>query len=78
MYTIKALPRKNSRRYTKIIATFTDDYSILEYLKTNNIKAIGTPYFFAHIDLDNGQIITQDFNGIICSPTRLAELLKIK
>lgn len=52
-----------------------------EHLKSLNWQATGKPYIFTHIvgrDLfGNMSIVRQDYNGIICSPTKLAELLGV-
>jgi len=74
MYHIEAKLRKNSKRYTRHSHMETID-EVIKYLSQNNIKATGTPYIFTHINLDNGNIITQDVNGIIVSPKTLAEIL---
>lgn len=53
-----------------------------QYLDRVNYRATGTPYVFTHIvgeDLFGCKsIITQDYNGIMCSPLKLAELLGVK
>ena len=74
MYHIETLKRKNSKRYTKILDLETIN-NVVSYLMEHNIKATGTPYIFTRINLDNGDIITQDINGIIVSPKTLAEIL---
>ena len=52
-----------------------------EYLDRINYKATGKPYIFTHIEGEDvfgcRSIIMQDVNGLICSPTKLAELLGI-
>ena len=77
MYNIQALPRKNSKKYSKTIASMETVQDVKEYLERNRIEATGTPYIFTHINLSNNQIITQDFNGIICSPDKLARELGV-
>jgi len=76
--------------YTKS-GTIRKDCSVVEYDATpeemaENLKAIkyqatGKPYIFTHIegrDIFNCRsIVTQDVNGLMCSPVKLAELLGV-
>ena len=78
MYTIQAKARKNSQKFSKIIAEFETEKEVIDYLKENNIKATGTPYVFTCILLDNNQIIKQSICNIICSPQKLAEKIGLK
>lgn len=76
MYHIQTKKRKNSRKYTDIVKMETIE-EVKNYLTINNLSYAGTPYIFTHIDLSNGDIITQDYMGIICSPEKLrGELIK--
>ena len=54
---------------------------VKEYLDNIKYQATGKPYIFTHIegrDIFNCRsIVTQDFNGIMCSPVKLAELLGV-
>jgi len=77
IYTIEAKKRVNSRKYTPIKEFYTDE-DIIAYLKENNLFMTGTPYIFSHINLNDGKIIRQTYNGIICSPERLRSLLQAK
>jgi hypothetical protein len=76
MYNIKSKKRSNSKKFDLIIFTAETDDEIIGYLKRNNLRVDHIPYIFTHIVLSNGQIITQDFRGIICSPQRLAGKLQ--
>lgn len=70
--------RKNSKRYEVKIAMLPEIENVKNYLNANHLTAISpTPYFFTHIELSNGDIITQDFNSIICSPMKLKKALKL-
>jgi hypothetical protein len=75
MFHLQYKKRKNSRHYSDK-DVFQDKESVIKYLADNGIKFSHTPYVFTHICLDNGEIITQEYNGIICSPIELAEALK--
>jgi hypothetical protein len=77
MYTIEAKKRVNSRKYS-VIASFNTDDEVMAYLQDNKLTAVSTPYFFTHINLDNGQIIAQNYNGLMCSPVELAKKLNVK
>jgi len=77
MYTIEKKKRINSRKFTPILE-LEDEGAVINYLKENNLVAVGTPYVFTHIELSNGMIIKQSFRGLICSPVKLAEMLNIK
>jgi len=70
MYHIATLKRKNSRKYSNI-KDLPEIEDVKKYLKENNLFYAGTPYIFTHINLSNGDIITQDYSGIICSPEKL-------
>lgn len=52
-----------------------------EHLQAIKYQATGKPYIFTHIEgrdlFGCRSIITQDVNGIICSPVKLAELLGV-
>jgi hypothetical protein len=77
MYNIQYLPRKNSRTYkTRLQLPSIGD--VLYYLKTNAITATEKPYFFTHIKLSNGEIITQTHDGMTLSPIALADALGLK
>ena len=75
MYYIETLKRKNSRKYTPIKALGDTLDSVIDYMKQNNIQYAGTPYIFTHINLSDGSIVTQKYNGIICSPESLRKAL---
>lgn len=76
MYFIEQKKRINSKKYSPILELESEE-KVLKYLNDNNIVAESKPYIFTHITLSNGQIITQRISGIICSPTKLANLLNL-
>ena len=73
MYYIKDL---NKKRYV-VRKMFENDKvdELLAYLKDNGITFKGTPYIFTHIEMSDGSIISQDYQGIITSPEKLRKLL---
>jgi hypothetical protein len=76
MYTIKTLKRKNSRKYTPKVSFEAID-EVKKYLNDNEIMYAGNdPYIFTYLNLNNGDIITNSYNGIMCSPLELREALK--
>lgn len=78
MYFIEKKARKNSKKYTKTNA-LSNESDVLEYMEVNDLSYIKeTPYIFTHIELSDGSIITQNYQGLICSPTKLLEVLKGK
>lgn len=77
MYYIQTKPRKNSRKYSKTIAKFMNIEEVPQYIKDNNLSVLPKPYFFTHIPLSDGSIITQTVGvyETVCSPMKLAERL---
>ena len=69
--------RANSRFFEKKIKELKAIQDVKDYLERNNIVATSTPYIFTHINLSNGQIITQNCGGFVCSPDKLARELGI-
>lgn len=78
MYYLEILPRKNSRKYS-IKQSLGDTLdSVIDYMKQNSLTYAGSPYFFTHIKLSDGSIVTQKYNGITCSPQSLKTALETK
>ena len=75
MYLVKILKGKNSRKYTTIekLAEIKD---VKDYMKKKNLSYTGSPYFFTHVNLSDKSIVSQDINGICCSPEKLRDELK--
>lgn len=74
MYCIEILKRKNSRKYTPIKELKEID-DVVNYMKENKLKFAGTPYVFTHIELSDKSIVTQNYNGVVCSPEELRKVL---
>ena len=74
MYNIEILKRKNSRTYSPVKQLATEK-EVVAYMKENKLVHAGTPYLFTHIKLSDGSIITQNYNGIMCSPIKLNNLI---
>lgn len=77
MYYIETKKRKNSKKYSPI-EQFKTEQEVIDYIRKTGDSFAGIPYFFTHIDLASGNIITQKDNnfGLMCSPVKLAEMLK--
>ena len=80
MYHIQVKPRKNSKKYSKTIANLKDESAVINYMRENDLHYAGTPYFFSHIRLSDGSIITQTAvvgaSELVCSPTKLNDMIK--
>jgi len=76
MYNLETKKRFNSKNYS-VVRSFNSEAEVIEYVKGNDLK-FSIPYFFTHIQLSNGSIITQrdDNFGIICSPQKLTGMLQ--
>jgi len=74
-YTHEIRKRKNSVKFTAI-ASFESETEIISYLKQNNLSYVSSPYVFTYIQLSDGSIIRQTYMGMICSPTKLRDLIK--
>lgn len=73
MYNISVLKRKNSKKYTKVVE-LPEIEDVMFYMANNNLKVASVPYMFTYIELSDGSIITQEYNGILCSPTKLRDV----
>ena len=69
--------RKNSKKYTPL-KEFETEQEVLDYLNENNLKYVGTPYIFTHINLSDGSIISQKYRGLMCSPETLKKRLEVE
>lgn len=77
MYNIEIKKRVNSRKYSAI-QSFKSENEVIDYVKRNELRVSYIPYFFTHIGLSNGSIITQhdDNYGLMCSPQKLSGMLQ--
>ena len=78
MYYIQALPRSNSKKYSKTLCELPEIADVKEYLTEHCLTVTERPYFFTHLKLSDNSIITQKFSGLTCSPTKLADALGVK
>lgn len=74
-YNLLRTKRKNGKTFN-IVKSFNLEIDVLNYLQENNIKVLPNPYIFTHLNLDNGEKIKAEYNGFICSPEKLSEILK--
>lgn len=44
--------------------------------KKTGLRYAGSPYIFTCINLSDGSRLTQDNNGIVCSPFKMRDILK--
>lgn len=77
MFKIQTLKRKNSRKYTPIKDIETID-GVVEYMKEKDLSYAGSPYFFTHVKLSDGSIVTENVQGFTCSPQKLRDRLQGK
>lgn len=75
MYYLETKKRKNSIKYS--IAKELGDTleGVIDYMKQNGLAYAGSPYFFTHIKLSDGSIVTQKYNGIMTSPESLRKAI---
>lgn len=76
MYKIEVRKRKNSKKFSPILQ-FCNIDEVVRYVKEKGLTA-SSPYYFSHLDLSDGSIITQEVMGLMCSPTKLRDLLEVK
>lgn len=72
MYYIEKKKRANSKKFTPV-KELPEIPDVINYMAENKLVATGTPYMFTHINLSDGSIVSQRFNGIMCSPEKLRE-----
>lgn len=76
MYKILGKKTARSKKYEKIVAQYINIEEVAEYAR--QIGYGEKPYIFTHIPLNDGTIIMQEVMGLICSPTKLSEMLGMK
>jgi len=66
---------KQLKTTSKLINTFSNEDEVLKYIKENNLT-FSYPYVFTCINLSNGLIIEETYNGMIVSPEKLRVFLQ--
>lgn len=72
MYYIETKKRVNSKKYSKV-KELPEISDVINYMAEKKIVATGTPYFFTHINLSDGSIVSQEYMGLLTSPMKLKE-----
>ena len=74
MFQIIGKKTKKSRSYNKVLLRYNNIDEVVKYVKEKNLT-FSSPYIFTHLLLSDNTIITEEFNGIICSPIKLKDKL---